>query len=162
MNKDNTDVIVGTEKSNRVSKDEYYLDIAEAVADRSTCIRRKYGAVIVKNDRIIATGYNGAPRGEDNCCDLGACERERLNISKGERYELCRAVHAEQNAIISASGTEMTGAVMYIAGREANGSGYANPSPCLICARLIKNAGIESVIGRIDKGNNVVLSVNLL
>lgn len=135
-------------KDTRVSKENYYLNIAEAVAQRSTCIRRKYGAVIVKNDRIISTGYNGAPRGEANCCDLGTCERERLNIPKGERYELCRAVHAEQNAILSASGVDMQCADMYIVGIEVSDGDYANPAPCMICARLIKNAGIDTVFGR--------------
>ena len=134
----------------RISKDMYYLKMAEAALERSTCLRRRYGAVIVKNDEIIATGYNGAPRGEENCIDKDICERERLNIPKGERYELCVAVHAEQNAIISASRQEMVGSTIYIVGKEASTGDYANPSPCMICRRLIKNAGIVRCVGLIE------------
>lgn len=142
----------------RISKELYYLGIAEAVCQRSTCLRRKYGAIIVKNDQIIATGYNGAPRGETNCIDCGHCQREELNIPKGERYELCRAVHAEQNAIISASRSEMIGSTIYIVGKEADGR-YANPSPCLICRRMIVNAGIVKCIGMVDgKATEIDLS----
>lgn len=132
---------------NRPSKDRYYLEIAEAVLLRSTCLRRKYGAVIVNNDEIISTGYNGACRGEENCIDRGVCEREVLNIPKGERYELCVAVHAEQNAIISASRDQMLGSTIYIVGRDLKTGEYANPSPCLICKRMIKNAGIKRCVG---------------
>lgn len=147
----------------RIDKDNYYLKIAEAVAERSTCIRRKYGAVIVKNDEIISTGYNGSPRGELNCCDTGICKREELHVPKGERYELCVAVHAEQNAIISASRDRMLGATLYITGIEAQGEkGYANPVPCMICSRLIKNAGIERVIGRQKDGSIIYIDVNNL
>lgn len=128
----------------RISKNQYYLNIAKAVAMRSTCLRRQYGAVIVKNDEIIATGYNGAPRGESNCCDTGICYREAHNIPHGEQYEKCVAVHAEQNAIISASRAEMIGSTMYLAGIE-NGV-EIEAVPCLICERLIKNAGIDNVI----------------
>lgn len=133
----------------RVSKELYYLGIAEAVCQRSTCLRRKYGAIIVKNDQIIATGYNGAPRGETNCIDCGYCQREELNIPKGERYELCRAVHAEQNAIISASRSEMLGSTIYIVGKESDDR-YAKPDPCLICRRMIINAGINRCVGMVD------------
>ena len=111
----------------RIQKDEYYLNIAHEVAARSTCLRRRYGAVIVNNDEIIATGYNGAPRGEPNCIDRGFCKREELNVPKGERYELCVAVHAEQNAIISAARRDMIGGTIYIVGLESDGS-YANPA----------------------------------
>lgn len=138
------------DKITRISKDEYYLKIAEAVSLRSTCLRRRYGAVIVKNDEIIATGYNGAPRGEVNCIDEGTCKREILNIPKGERYELCLAVHAEQNAIISAARKDMIGATLYIAGTDAKTGKYADPQPCLICRRMIKNAGIVRVVGMRD------------
>ena len=134
----------------RPSKDMYYLGIAEAALVRSTCLRRHYGAVIVKNDEIVSTGYNGSPRGEVNCCDCGECERERLNVPKGERYELCVAVHAEQNAIISASRERMNGATMYIVGKEVSNGKYANPAPCMLCRRYIKNAGIEKVVGLVD------------
>ena len=129
----------------RISKQEYYLSIAAEVAKRSTCLRRQYGAVIVKNDEIVSTGYNGAPRGEDNCCDVGTCWRERNNIPHGEQYEKCVAVHAEQNAIISASRNDMLGGTLYLAGFE-DGKHIQNAEPCLICRRLIKNAGIEKVI----------------
>lgn len=134
----------------RPTKTEYYLDIAEVVALRSTCLRRKYGAVIVKDDVIIATGYNGAPRGEDNCCDIGSCWREENNIPHGERYEACRSVHAEQNALLSA-GREAKGATLYLFGYEAGdlkGSLKAilDPKPCDICRRLIVNAQIAQVI----------------
>lgn len=138
---------------NRINKTDYYLDIAKAVAARSTCLRRKYGAVLVSNDEIISTGYNGAPRGEHNCCDTGKCKREELKVPKGERYELCVAVHAEQNCIISASRRDMIGSVLYIVGLEADGSGYASGEPCLICQKLIRNAGIRKVIGRDHEGN---------
>ena len=128
--------------------------MAEAALERSTCLRRRYGAIIVNNDEIISTGYNGAPRGEENCIDTGICERERLSVPKGERYELCVAVHAEQNAIISASRQEMVGSTIYIVGKDVETGDYANPSPCMICRRLIKNAGIEKCIGLID-GNAI-------
>ncbi|MBR1454961.1 MAG: cytidine deaminase [Lachnospiraceae bacterium] len=135
---------------NRPSKDEYYLGIADAVLRRSTCLRRHYGAVIVNNDEIISTGYNGSPRGEKNCCDCGMCERERLNIPKGERYELCVAVHAEQNAVISASRDKTDGATIYIVGRNVSDGSLANPAPCKICRRFIRNAGIKRCIGYVD------------
>ena len=108
----------------RVDKINYYLDIAEAALERSTCLRRKYGAVIVKNDEIISTGYNGAPRGRKNCMDLGYCVREKLNIPRGERYELCRSVHAEQNAIISASRKDMIDSTLYMVGIDAKTGKY--------------------------------------
>ena len=132
----------------RPSKDEYYLNIAEAVSARSTCLRRKYGAVIVKDDEIISTGYNGAPRGEKNCSDTGYCYREQKGIPHGERYEACCGVHAEMNAIISASRREMIGAILYLAGQEADGSPVAEIKPCGICEKLIKNAGIIAVVTR--------------
>ncbi len=134
----------------RISKRDYYLSIAAEVSKRSTCLRRQYGAVIVKNDEIVSTGYNGAPRGEDNCCDIGTCWRERNNIPHGEQYEKCVAVHAEQNAIISASRREMLGATLYLAGFE-NGEPIRNAEPCMICRRLIKNAGIEKVINLVGE-----------
>ena len=136
---------------NRIDKQNYYLSIAEAVAKRSTCLRRKYGAIIVNNDEIVSSGYNGAPRGEKNCSDCGYCRREQLNVPKGERYELCRSVHAEQNAIISAARREMIGGTIYIVGLEKDGT-YANPAPCTICRRLIVNAGIAYCIGLYHDG----------
>lgn len=143
----------------RISKDKYYLDIADAVNRRSTCLRRQYGAVIVKNDEIISTGYNGSPRGEANCCDCGECERERLGVPKGERYELCVAVHAEQNAIISASRDRMIGADIYICGRNVADGSLANPAPCMMCRRVIKNAGIKRVIGMVDGEPKVIMEL---
>lgn len=122
---------------------KYYLDIARAVSRRSTCLRRQYGAVIVNNDEIIATGYNGAPRGCENCCDIGVCNRLSNEHNDGN-YGDCRSVHAEMNAIISARRSEMIGATLYLAGFE-NGRAIA-AEPCPICARLIINAGIKEVI----------------
>lgn len=133
----------------RPTKDEYYLGIAAAVAKRSTCIRRQYGAVIVKDDQIISTGYNGACRGEQNCIDFGECYRDAHNIPHGERYELCKAVHAEQNAILSANRADMIGATLYLAGFE-NGQ-QIKAEPCLMCSRMIKNAHIEKVVGTEDR-----------
>lgn len=130
----------------RIGKEKYYLEIAEAVAKRGTCLRRNFGAIIVKNDEIISTGYTGAPRGRKNCCDLGECMREKLNIPSGERYELCRSVHAEMNAIISASRKDMIGATMYLVGVEADGTLTKFPQPCAMCKRLIINAGIKEVV----------------
>ena len=141
----------------RKSKDSYYLDIAVAVAERSTCLRRKYGAVIVKDDVIVSTGYNGAPRGRANCCDIGTCKRASENIPHGERYELCRSVHAEQNAIIAAGYEKTNGATLYLAGidvSEVHGEyGYGteetiieNPDCCMMCKRVIINAGIKKVV----------------
>ena len=130
----------------RTDKHSYYLGIAEAVLKRSTCIRRKYGAVIVKDDEIISTGYNGAPRGWKNCCDGGYCVREREGIPHGERYEFCKSVHGEANAIISASRRDMIGATLYLAGQESDGSPVMDAEPCMMCKRLIINAGIKEVI----------------
>ena len=131
----------------RPSKDRYYLDIAAVVATRSTCLRRQYGAVIVKDDEIISTGYNGGIRGGDNCCDIGECWREKMHIRHGEQYEKCIAVHAEQNAIISASRRDMIGATLYLAGFE-NGRRLPSSSvaPCDICRRMLRNAGIRLVV----------------
>lgn len=129
----------------RPSKTKYYLDIAAAVAARSTCLRRQYGAVIVKNDVIIATGYNGGSRGTKNCCDEGYCYRVVNNIPHGEHYEKCEAVHAEMNAIISASREQMIGATLFLAGFE-DGVRIADPKPCEMCERVIINSGIRRVI----------------
>ncbi len=134
----------------RTSKDDYYLDIADAVRERSTCLRRTYGAIIVSNDEIISSGYNGAPRGRCNCTDMGVCHREELRIPSGERYELCRSVHAEANAIISASRRDMLGGTLYLAGRDAKtGDLLTDTTCCSMCRRLIINAGIEKVVARI-------------
>lgn len=131
----------------RPSKDDYYLGIAEAVAKRSTCIRRQYGAVIVKNDEIISTGYNGAPRNMDNCINLQYCYRETNNIPHGKEYESCVAVHAEQNAIISASRRDMIGSTLYLVGFDMSGRLDATDvAPCKICEKMIINAGIERIV----------------
>ena len=131
----------------RTSKEHYYLGIADTVLSRSTCLRKKYGAIIVRNDEIISTGYNGAPRGRRNCSDLGRCTREDLKIPSGERYELCRSVHAEMNCIISAARRDMLGATMYLVGRDAKtGEILSDTMPCSMCKRLIINAGISYVV----------------
>ena len=133
----------------RIDKENYYLDIAETVLERSTCLRRHYGAIIVQNDEIVSTGYNGAPRGRKNCDDLNFCARERMQIPSGQRYELCRSVHAEANAIISASRREVLGATLYMVCRDPKtGELIPNSTSCSMCRRLIINAGIARVIIR--------------
>lgn len=139
----------------RKSKVEYYLDIAKSVSERSTCLKRHYGAVIVKDDEIIATGYNGAPRGRENCCDIGSCLRIKMGIPSGQRYEICRSVHAEMNAIISASRKDMKGSTLYLVGVEPDGSFTKNAEPCSMCKRNIINAGIKNVIVRADLSNEI-------
>ena len=134
---------------NRISKENYYLDIAQTVLERATCLRRVYGAIIVKNDEIISTGYNGAPRGRKNCVDMGFCTREALQIPRGERYELCRSVHAEANAIISAARRDMVGGTLYLVGRNAQtGELLHDAISCSMCRRLVINAGLSKVVIR--------------
>ena len=137
----------------RIDKQNYYLNIAETVASRSTCLRKKYGSVIVKNDQIIATGYNGTPRGRVNCCDLGYCTKKKLLPDERHGgYDACRSVHSEQNAIISASRADMIGSILYLVGYRTEGHAYENgAAPCLMCRKLIINAGIEKVIVRINE-----------
>lgn len=133
----------------RIDKHNYYLDICETILERGTCLRRNFGAIIVKHDEIIASGYTGAPRGRKNCSDLGYCRREELKVERGTRYELCRSVHAEQNAIISSRRQDMIGATMYLVGKEVNtGELVEKAAPCLLCKRFIINAGISRVIVR--------------
>ncbi len=133
----------------RVSKVNYYLDIAQTVAKRCTCLRRHYGAIIVKDDCIVSTGYNGAPRGRKNCSDLNFCMRDKLNIPRGERYELCRSIHAEANAIIAASHEEMKGSTLYMSCIDpATGNVVPGMTSCAMCKRQIINAGIERVVVR--------------
>ena len=133
----------------RIDKENYYLDIAQTVAERATCLRRHYGAIIVKSDEIIATGYNGAPRGRKNCVDLNYCTREALNIPSGERYELCRSVHAEANAIISAARRDTLGATLYmVCVAPETGALIPGSTSCSMCRRLIINAGIRRVVIR--------------
>ncbi len=133
----------------RIDKHNYYLDICETILERGTCLRRNFGAIIVKHDEIIASGYSGAPRGRKNCSDLGYCRREELKVERGTRYELCRSVHAEQNAIISSRRQDMIGATMYLVGKEVStGELVEKAAPCLLCKRFIINAGISRVIVR--------------
>ncbi|MBQ9945241.1 MAG: cytidine/deoxycytidylate deaminase family protein [Clostridia bacterium] len=144
----------------RRDKINYYLDLAEIVSQRTTCLRRRYGAVIVKNDEVISTGYVGAPRGRKNCTDLGYCIRQQMGIPRGERYELCRSVHAEANAIISASRDKMIDATLYLTGVEvADGSYVSNSCCCSMCKRMVINAGIKEVIIRDDKDNYRIIPV---
>ena len=145
----------------RRDKANYYLDLAKMVSQRSTCLRRHYGAVIVKNDEVISTGYVGAPRGRKNCTDIGECIREKLEIPRGERYELCRSVHAEANAIISASRDKMIGSALYLVGVEAKTGEYVkNSCSCSMCKRQIINAGIEKVIVRETEQDYTVYNVS--
>lgn len=145
----------------RRDKVNYYLDIAETVSKRSTCLRRIYGTVIVNNDEIIATGYVGAPRGRANCSDLNYCIRTKLSVPRGERYELCRSVHAEANAIISAPREKMLGATLYLVGFEMPDMNYIqNANSCSMCKRMIINAGIETVVIRDSKEDYRKIEVN--
>ena len=145
----------------RRDKHNYYLDIAETVLERGTCLRRNYGAIIVNNDEIISSGYTGAPRGRKNCMDLGFCMREKLNIPRGERYEMCRSVHSEANAIISASRKELLGATLYLVGKDyKTGELVENASSCAMCKRMIINAGIEKVVVRLTKDEFKVIDVS--
>ena len=144
----------------RIDKENYYLDIAQTVMERSTCLRRWYGAIIVRNDEIVATGYNGAPRGRKNCSELGCCTREDLGIPSGERYELCRSVHAEANAIISASRNECIGGTLYLVGRDAaTGKLLPDATSCSMCRRTIINAGLERVVIRRTETEYTVVPV---
>ena len=144
----------------RVSKHNYYLDIAQTVAERSTCLRKKFGAIIVKNDSIISTGYNGAPRGRKNCSDMGLCLRDKLGIPRGERYELCRSVHAEANAIIAAPRDQMLGAVLYMSCiNSKTGELEPSTSSCMMCKRQVINAGISQVIVRDTKDSFRIINV---
>ena len=144
----------------RIDKENYYLDIAETVAERSTCLRRCYGAIIVRNDEIIATGYNGAPRGRANCIDIGTCIRQKMGIPRGERYEFCRSVHAEMNAIIAAPRDQMIGATLYLVGRDmSTGKIMSDANSCTMCKRLIINAGIQRVVIRDTKAEYNVVHV---
>ncbi len=134
---------------NRPSKDQYYLDIAKEVSQRSTCIRRRYGAIIVRDDQIVSTGYVGAPRGSPNCIDIGVCHRQKMNVPKGQRYELCRSVHAEMNAIINAAraGVSVLGGTLYLYGEDLENNGaIVEAGPCVLCKRAIINSGIKRVV----------------
>ena len=136
----------------RIDKTNYYLDIAEVVSERGTCLRNNYGSVIVKNDEIISTGYTGAPRGRKNCIDLGYCRRQINKTQSGTGYELCRSVHSEQNAIISAKRKDMIGSTLYLVGvNKRNGQYVKDNKPCTLCKRMIINAGIKQVVMRDNK-----------
>jgi dCMP deaminase len=144
----------------RRDKHNYYLDIAETVLVRGTCLRRNYGSIIVKNDEIISTGYTGAPRGRKNCADIGFCRREQLNVPRGTQYELCRSVHSEANAIISASRKDMLGATLYLVGKDAKTDEFVkDANSCIMCKRMIINAGIESVVIRDTKNTYRIIMV---
>jgi dCMP deaminase len=135
-------------KSERISKEAWYIEIAKVISMRSTCIRAHAGAIVVKNDAIVSTGYSGAPRGEPNCCDMGICERDRLGIEPGERYEICRSIHAEANAIINAAinGVSIKDGDMYIYFVRLDGQKKKHGKPCMMCSRMITNAGIRKCI----------------
>lgn len=144
----------------RRDKINYYLDLAEMVSQRSTCLRRHFGAVLVQNDEVISTGYSGAPRGRKNCTDLNYCVRQKLGVPRGERYELCRSVHAEANAIISSSRNKMLGSTMYLVGIECNTGEYVEEAcSCSMCKRLIINAGVKHVIIRDSKDEYRIVNV---
>ena len=144
----------------RIDKENYYLDIAETVLERSTCRRICCGAIIVRNDEIVSTGYNGAPRGRANCIDLGYCVRERKNVPRGQRYELCRSVHAEANAIISAARSECIGGTIYLVCRDAvTGELLERQEPCSVCRRMITNAGLSKLVVRDSDGRYQIFSV---
>ena len=145
----------------RRDKHNYYLDIAETVLERGTCLRRNYGAIIVNNDEIISTGYTGAPRDRKNCMDMGFCQRVKMNIPRGERYELCRSVHSEANAIISASRKEMLGGTMYLVGKDyVTKEIVENATSCAMCKRMIINAGIDKVVVRLTESEFKIIDVN--
>ena len=144
----------------RISKENYYLNIAETVLERATCLRRGFGAIIVKNDEIISTGYNGAPRGRRNCVDMGFCTREAMKVPRGERYELCRSVHAEANAIISAARRDMVGGTLYLVGRNAQtGELLHDATSCAMCRRMVINAGLSKVVIRTTASDFSVVDV---
>jgi len=141
----------------RISKIDYYLNIAKAVSKRSTCLRRMYGAIVVNNDEIVGTGYNGSPRGMVNCCEAGNCYRKKHNIPPFQQYEKCSAVHAEANSIISAGRKLCIGADLYLYGEDIEtGEVMEIPAPCPICSGIIKNAGISRIItkGKVTMLNN--------
>ena len=149
------------DQQKRRDKTNYYLDLAEVVSKRCTCLRRWYGAVIVKNDEVISTGYVGAPRGRENCSDLGYCLRKKMDIPRGQRFELCRSVHAEANAIICAPRRDMLGADLYLVGTEVDTGDYIeNAVGCSMCKRMVVSAGIARVIIRDSKERYRVIDVN--
>ena len=151
--------MVKPQKGNRISKEDMYLNCAEVFAYRSTCMKRKYGAVIVKDDAVISTGYNGSPRGEINCCDTGECPRIRLGMHQGEGYGICRAVHAEANALLNCSREQTIGADLYLTGINPNDNTTHKAKPCPLCARMIIQAGIRNVVLRIGENEGEFVTV---
>lgn len=156
--------MVTPQNGKRISKTDTYLNCAEVFAYRSTCIKRKYGAVIVKDDVVISTGYNGAPRGFDNCCDLGKCPRIERNMHQGDGYGICRAVHAEANALLNCSRQQTINADLYLTGVNPSDNSIHKAKPCPLCARMIIQAGINNVILRIGDGadNYIVIPASRL
>ena len=156
--------MVISENGRRISKADTYLNCAEVFAYRSTCLKRKYGAVIVKDDVIVSTGYNGAPRGMENCCDTGYCPRIELNMHQGEGYGICRAIHAEANALLNCSRQQTLGADLYLSGINPEDNSIYKARPCPVCARLILQAGINNVYLRVGDGadNYVVVAAKEL
>lgn len=151
--------MVKPQEGKRISKIDTYLNCAEAFAYRSTCIKRKYGAVIVKDDVVISTGYNGSPRGFANCCDLGKCPRIERNMHQGEGYNICRAIHAEANALLNCSRQQTIGADLYLTGINPKDNSIHKAKPCPLCARSIIQAGICNVILRVGEGPDNYLIV---
>lgn len=156
--------MVFPENNGRVSKADTYLNCAEIFAYRSTCLKRKYGAVIVKDDVVISTGYNGSPRGFENCCEIGSCPRMEKDMHQGEGYGICRAVHAEMNALLNCSRQQTIGADLYLAGINPSDNSVHKANPCPVCARQIIQAGIKNVYLRVGDGadNYIVIPANEL
>ena len=151
--------MVKPENGERISKIDTYLNCAETFAYRSTCIKRKYGAVIVKDDIVISTGYNGSPRGFENCCDLGKCPRVERGMHQGEGYGICRAIHAEANALLNCSRQQTIDADLYLTSINPEDNSVHNAKPCPICARTIIQAGIKNVFLRVGEGADNYISV---
>lgn len=145
---------------NRVSKIDTYLNCAEVFAYRSTCIKRKYGAVIVKDDAVISTGYNGSPRDEDNCCDVGTCPRINKGLHQGQGYDMCRAIHAEANALLNCSREQTLDADLYLTGLDPVDNKIHRAKPCPLCARMIIQAGIKNVYLRVGPGENEYIKMS--
>jgi dCMP deaminase len=146
-----------TKKHTRPGWNEYFINIAKAVSARAACLRRKYGAVITKDNIIVSTGYNGAPAGMKDCLEAGKCTRKELQIPHGERYELCHSVHAEANAIIRASGDELKGSIIYVSGAD-HGAGECLSEPCMMCKRMILNSQIKKVVFSDGNGKYHIIS----
>jgi dCMP deaminase len=144
-------------KQKRPGWDEYFINIAKAVSARATCLRRKYGAVITKDHIIVSTGYNGAPAGMKDCLTVGKCTRKELQIPHGERYELCHSIHAEANAIIRSSVSELKDAVIYVSGEDCD-AGECASEPCMMCKRMILNAQVKKVVYSDGNGKYKVIN----